>query len=335
MLQNPSFNTAELDAICAGASEFTLSLGAAAELLQQHDLTWNNTEGTDNYIASCTHDGFAAQGCRAAYATGVGETLQVAIKQCPRADGAGPDRNKLPYISISGSGALFENVFRPCTVDADCATGGRSNAGMTCDSIAEMLFDDDATTLASLLEQLMTDLELYATAGSTCTGGLGDNMVGALMGHVGSMMGLAADASGMRKVCGLHHLNTTVTEISEADAGNLVAWDGILANGDYVFDNFEHRHLSANIDPERLVTPDCQASYDAGEVVPIVEHQCGGQYGGTGGVLLTPLSPFRAGMQPAQFQTMIAGVLVPWFTSVASQCGLDVDSLFQERHGGH
>ena len=323
MVQNASFNVAELDAICTGATAFTLSLGTAAELLQEHDLTWNNTAGTDNYVASCTHSGFGTQGCRAAFETGVdGERLQVAIKEC------GSDRNKLPYISISGSGAMFENAFRPCNVDADCAEGGRNNAGMTCDSLAEMLFDD--ATLASTLEQLMTDLELYATAGSTCTGGLGTNMVGALMGHVGGMMGIAADASGMRKACGLHHLNTTVSSISDPDAGSLVAWDGILANGDYVFDNFEHRHLSANIDPERLVTPDCQASYDAGEVVPIVEHQCTGTHGGTGGVLLTPLSPFRAGIQPAQFQTMVAGVLVPWFTSIASQCGLNVDSLAHE-----
>ena len=75
------------------------------------------------------------------------------------------------------------------------------------------------------------------------------------------------------------------------------------------------------------MTNECKASYDAGNVVPLMQRQCRFENDSPsgGGFLFTPLSPLRFGAQFPMIQQFIKNLLLPIINSelIASCHGSD------------
>lgn len=101
------------------------------------------------------------------------------------------------------------------------------------------------------------------------------------------------------------------------------AWDGVLANGQNVKSYVNRRHPRApSVEIDRKVTAECKESYNAGQVVPIMQHQCRVKDDSldTGAYLFTPLSPLKFASQTPFVQKMIKLFALPMFSSIIDNC---------------
>lgn len=325
---------ANLDSICTGSHHIDnsiTSLGGDAG----DEPVWHNAPGSEHYVATCTSENFLSQGCTASY-HGMGEAIQVGLKQCPTSEtDSSPDFSKLPYFVISCEGPQCSNNFKPCTSNPDCREGHPYATNMTCDNLGELFEEGSTADVGEALVDLMEGLGLFSPSyggTDTCSATKAEmepRLFANIMGTLGFMTGQnPATAATKTKMCGLSLLRKTFEDLESPSFDNVANWTGVLPNGVHVFDFVTRPHLNRNVDPGQHVTQACQDSYNAGNVVPVIQHQCRGLHGGSGAFFLGPLSPFRLGIQPMQMQRIFHSLLATTFQQVALDCGMSPSHNF-------
>lgn len=215
------------------------------------------------------------------------------------------DARSLLDLMVASSLRITPLPRRPCTTTAECGTGTR----LTCDDPVRLVEDPVTQSMATLLTELATTLNMYEPG--SCSTPVGDDMSRQVFQLIGAIYGQSNGASKTKLCIGIDEWSDFTSDLDQPNSIFMQPWDGALSNGTNVFNHFSLTDTTTPLPP---ASPSCASQVAAGVVTPLIEYTCGGT------LHVLPTSNLRFSGSIQLLHQLFVNLAGPFMQTMADSC---------------